>query len=40
MTTTETDADKLASVRRLGVSAICDKAFRPEEVRAVVEKLR
>jgi serine/threonine protein kinase len=40
MTTTETDPAKLASVRQLGVSAIYDKSFRPEEVRAVVEKLR
>jgi serine/threonine protein kinase/DNA-binding response OmpR family regulator len=40
MTTTETDPDKLASVRQLGVSAIYDKSFRPEEVRVVVEKLR
>jgi serine/threonine protein kinase len=37
--TTETDPAKLAAVRRLGVSAICDKSFRPEVVRGVLERL-
>jgi two-component system, chemotaxis family, chemotaxis protein CheY len=40
MVTTETDPDKLQAVRQLGVAALCDKSFRPEMVRAVVEKLR
>jgi two-component system chemotaxis response regulator CheY len=38
--TTETNPDKLAALRQLGVSAICDKSFPPEAVRAVVDKLR
>jgi two-component system chemotaxis response regulator CheY len=37
--TTETDPAKLTSVRQLGVSAICDKSFRPEVVRGVLERL-
>jgi serine/threonine protein kinase/FixJ family two-component response regulator len=37
--TTETDPTKLAALRRLGVSAICDKSFRPEVVRGVLERL-
>jgi serine/threonine protein kinase len=37
--TTETDPDKLDAVRRLGVSAICDKSFQPEVVRGVLERL-
>jgi serine/threonine protein kinase len=40
LTTTETDPARLEAVRQLGVSMICDKRFRPEEVRAVVDKLR
>jgi CheY-like chemotaxis protein len=38
MVTTETDPDKLEAVRRLGVAAICDKSFKPEQVRAVIAK--
>jgi serine/threonine protein kinase/DNA-binding response OmpR family regulator len=30
--TTETDPAKLEAVRRLGVSAVCDKSFKPEAV--------
>jgi serine/threonine protein kinase/DNA-binding response OmpR family regulator len=37
--TTETDPAKLEAVRQLGVSAICDKSFKPEVVRGVLEKL-
>jgi two-component system chemotaxis response regulator CheY len=37
--TTETDPAKLDAVRRLGVSAICDKTFKPEVVRGVLERL-
>jgi two-component system chemotaxis response regulator CheY len=37
--TTETDPAKLDAVQRLGVSAICDKSFRPDAVRAIVERL-
>jgi two-component system chemotaxis response regulator CheY len=40
LTTTETDSARLEAVRQLGVSIICDKRFRPEEVRTVVDKLR
>jgi serine/threonine protein kinase/DNA-binding response OmpR family regulator len=40
LTTTETDPARLEAVRQLGVSIICDKRFRPEEVRAVLDKLR
>jgi CheY-like chemotaxis protein/tRNA A-37 threonylcarbamoyl transferase component Bud32 len=32
MVTTETDPAKLDAVRRLGVSAVCDKSFKPEAV--------
>jgi two-component system chemotaxis response regulator CheY len=39
MVTTETDPGKLAAVRQLGVTAICDKSFRPDEVRCVLERL-
>jgi two-component system chemotaxis response regulator CheY len=39
MVTTETDPARLDAVRRLGVSAICDKRFRPEVVRGVLERL-
>ncbi len=38
--TSETDPAKLEAVRRLGVSAVCDKSFRPEVVRAVLDGLR
>jgi serine/threonine protein kinase len=37
--TTETDPARLAAVRQLGVAAICDKSFRPEVVRGVLERL-
>jgi serine/threonine protein kinase/DNA-binding response OmpR family regulator len=37
--TTVTEPAQLAAVRRLGVSAVCDKSFRPETVRAVIERL-
>ncbi len=37
--TTEADPAKLAAVRRLGVSAICDKRFSPDAVRAVLDSL-
>jgi two-component system chemotaxis response regulator CheY len=37
--TTETDPAKLESLRQLGVSALCDKSFRPEVVRGVLERL-
>jgi two-component system, chemotaxis family, chemotaxis protein CheY len=37
--TTETDPAKLAAVRQLGVSAICDKSFKPEVVRAVMARM-
>jgi two-component system chemotaxis response regulator CheY len=39
MVTSETDPAKLDAVRRLGVAAICDKAFRPEEVEKVIEQV-
>jgi serine/threonine protein kinase len=38
--TTEMDPAKLEAVRQLGVSAICDKSFKPEVVRGVLERLR
>jgi serine/threonine protein kinase/CheY-like chemotaxis protein len=38
--TSETDPVKLAAVRQLGVSAIFDKRFQPEAVRAVLDGLR
>jgi serine/threonine protein kinase/CheY-like chemotaxis protein len=37
--TTETDSAKLDAVRRLGVSAICEKTFAPAVVRGVLERL-
>jgi serine/threonine protein kinase/DNA-binding response OmpR family regulator len=39
LVTTETDPAKLEAMRRLGVAAICDKAFRPETVRGVLKRL-
>jgi two-component system chemotaxis response regulator CheY len=39
MVTTEKDPNKLAAVRQLGVAAICDKIFRPEEVRRIIAPL-
>jgi serine/threonine-protein kinase len=38
--TSETDPAKLGAVRRLGVSAVCDKSFPAETVRAVLDGLR
>ena len=40
MVTTETDPAKLEAVRRLGVTAICDKSFQPEVVRKIVDNWR
>jgi two-component system chemotaxis response regulator CheY len=37
--TTETDPARLEAVRQLGASAICDKSFRPEVVRGILERL-
>jgi CheY-like chemotaxis protein len=37
--TSETDPAKLEAVRQLGVTAICDKSFQPEMVRALLERL-
>jgi CheY-like chemotaxis protein len=37
--TTETDPARLEAVRQLGVSAICDKCFKSEVVRGILEKL-
>jgi serine/threonine protein kinase len=37
--TTETDPARLAAVRQLRVSAICDKSFRPDHVRGILERL-
>jgi serine/threonine protein kinase len=39
MVTTETDSAKLDAVRQLGVSAICDKSFKPEVVRGILRRL-
>ena len=39
LVTTETDPGKLEAVRQLGVSAICDKSFKPEVVRGVMAQL-
>jgi two-component system chemotaxis response regulator CheY len=39
MVTTETDPVKLAAVRELGVAAVCDKSFRAEDVRGVIDAL-
>jgi two-component system chemotaxis response regulator CheY len=38
MVTTEKDPVKLAVVRQMGV-AVCDKTFRPEEVRGIIDPL-
>ncbi len=38
LVTTETDPSKLAAVRGLGVTAVCDKSFPPDVVRAVIER--
>jgi two-component system chemotaxis response regulator CheY len=37
--TSETDPAKLESLRQLGVSALCDKSFKPEIVRGILESL-
>jgi serine/threonine protein kinase len=37
--TTVTDPDKLESLQQLGVSAICNKSFKPETVRGILESL-
>jgi serine/threonine protein kinase/DNA-binding response OmpR family regulator len=39
MVTTETDAAKLDAVRKLGVTAICDKSFQREEVGKIIDRL-
>jgi CheY-like chemotaxis protein/tRNA A-37 threonylcarbamoyl transferase component Bud32 len=39
LVTTETNPAKLDAVRRLGVSAICEKSFRPEAVRGVIDSI-
>ena len=39
MVTTETDPDKLESVRRLGVAAICQKTFEQGEVSTIIDNL-
>jgi serine/threonine protein kinase len=39
LVTTETDPAKLEAVRRLGVSAVCDKNCPPDVVRGVLERL-
>jgi serine/threonine protein kinase len=39
MVTTEKDPVKLEAVRRLGVTAVCNKSFRPEEVRRIIDPL-
>jgi serine/threonine protein kinase/DNA-binding response OmpR family regulator len=39
MVTTEGDPAKLEAVRRLGVTAVCDKSFQPEAVRGIVDQL-
>jgi serine/threonine protein kinase/DNA-binding response OmpR family regulator len=38
--TTETDPAKLEALRRLGVAAICEKSFKPEIVRGILERLK
>lgn len=38
--TTETDPAKLEAMRRLGVAAICEKSFKPEVVRGILERLK
>jgi serine/threonine protein kinase len=38
--TTETDPAKLDAMRRLGVAAICEKSFKPEVVRGILERLK
>ncbi len=39
MVTTETDPAKLEAVRRLGVTAVCEKSFPPEIVRKTLDEL-
>ncbi|MGE3808472.1 MAG: response regulator [Gemmataceae bacterium] len=38
MTTTETNAEKLAAIQQLGVLGICDKSFKTAEVRSLIEE--
>jgi two-component system chemotaxis response regulator CheY len=38
LVTTETDPAKLEEVRKLGVSAICDKSFPLEVIRRILER--
>jgi serine/threonine protein kinase len=40
LVTTEKDPTKLDAVRKLGVSAICEKSFKPEIVKGILERLR
>jgi serine/threonine protein kinase len=39
MVTTETDPAKLEAVRQLGVAGVCDKSFKPEVVKGILERL-
>jgi two-component system chemotaxis response regulator CheY len=39
MVTTEKDPIKLDAVRLLGVAAVCDKSFRAEEVRGIIDSV-
>jgi serine/threonine protein kinase len=39
MTTAETNPQKLEAIRQLGVLGICDKSFKPEAVKPLVETL-
>jgi hypothetical protein len=39
MVTTETDPNVRESARQAGVSAICEKSFKPEVARGLLERL-
>ncbi len=39
MVTSESNNQRLAAVQKAGVSAVCDKPFRPEAVRKLVQNL-
>jgi serine/threonine protein kinase/DNA-binding response OmpR family regulator len=39
MVTSEQDPGKLAAVRQLGVTAVCDKSFAPEVVQKIIDQL-
>jgi two-component system chemotaxis response regulator CheY len=39
MVTSEADSSRLASVKQEGVSAICDKPFEPQTVRALLQRV-